>query len=165
MAKNQRNALLNRNFLLLVQGGWISQVGTQVAMVATSYWIKRSTDSASLVGLLATTAALPVLFLSPVAGAVADRCSKRNTLIFWDILGGIVSWGFFFLIGLHVFSLHQILVGIFLGNLVLSTAATFSTPACNAFVAELVQTEQLGKAMAFTQASGLIAIIVGQAAA
>jgi MFS family permease len=47
------------------------------------YWIKRATNSPSLLGLLAATAAIPVLVLNPLGGAVADRWDKpkRHTLM------------------------------------------------------------------------------------
>ena len=154
--------LLNRNFLLLLQSSLISQMGTQIALVTTGFWLKKSTDSANLVGLLATVSAIPVLLMGPLAGAAADRWSRRKSLISWDILCGFVSWSFVLLIGSQRFALNQVLEGIFIGNFLLSTANVFAGPACNAMYPDVVEASALPKGLAFLQASRMIAIICGQ---
>jgi DHA3 family macrolide efflux protein-like MFS transporter len=154
---------INSNFLLLIQGSWVNQVGTQIALVATAVWLRRSTNSASLLGLLATTSAVPMLLLSPLGGAFADRWFRRNSLIFWDVLSGLVSCGLVFLIASKSLILTYGVIGIFIGALFLSSANAFTTPAFNALIPDVVGPAHLPKAMAFTQASSLIAIICGQA--
>ena len=53
-------------------------------------------------------------------------------------------------------------VGLFLGNLILSSAIAFTNPAMNALIPSLVAASQIGAAMAFSQASGFLAMILGQ---
>ena len=51
--------LLNKNFLLLWQGQFVSQMGNQVHAVAMMFWIKHATGSATLMGTLLMLASLP----------------------------------------------------------------------------------------------------------
>src|SRR5215470_5246104 len=52
MAPERPAKLLNRNFVLLWMGQAVSQLGSQVQVVAMVFWIKRATDSASLIGAM-----------------------------------------------------------------------------------------------------------------
>lgn len=153
---------LNSNILLLAQGTWVNQVGTQIALVATTVWIRKNTDSASLIGLLTATSALPVLFLSPIGGALADRWFRRNSLIVCDSVSGLVSCALMFLIWGAVPVPYK-LSAIFLATLLLSSASAFTIPAFNALIPDVVDPLHLDKALSVTQASGLVAIICGQA--
>lgn len=156
------NVLRNRDFLLLSQGLLVNQAGSQIALAATAFWLKQSTDSASLVGLMTAVSALPLLLLGPLGGAVADRWSRRNILIVCDLLCGVVSCAVALLLRSHSFGLAAITAGLFLGNLFLSSAIAFSSPAMNALIPAVVAATQIGAAMAFSQASGLLAMILGQ---
>jgi len=49
----QPDKLLNRNFVLLFQGQFVSQLGSFIYFVAIVFWIRHATDSATIVGLLA----------------------------------------------------------------------------------------------------------------
>ncbi len=157
-----KDSFLNRNFLLLTQGQLVNQAGTQIALAATAYWLKQSTNSASLVGLMSSVSALPLLLLSPLGGAVADRWSRRNVLIISDILCGVVSCALALLMRQGTSHLAALTAGLFLGNLILSSAIAFTNPALNALIPSLVATAQIGAAMAFAQASGFLSMILGQ---
>jgi DHA3 family macrolide efflux protein-like MFS transporter len=154
--------LVNSNFLLLAQGTWVNQVGTQIALVATTVWVRKNADSAGLIGLLATASAIPVLLLSPIGGALADRWFRRNSLILCDGLSGIVSCALMFLIWSAAPPSLK-LTAVFMATLLLSSASAFTIPAFNALIPDVVDPGHLEKALSVTQASSLVAIICGQA--
>ncbi len=156
-------SFINRNFLLLVQGSWVNQAGTQIALVATTVWLRQSTNSVSLIGLLVASTALPLLLLSPLGGVFADRWFRRNSLILWDLFCALVSCGLMFAVGNKALSVTTGIAAIFTGTVFLSCANAFTSPAFNALIPDVVPTAQFAKAMAFTQASSLIALILGQA--
>src|ERR1035438_9699522 len=139
----QKDAFLNRDFLLLSQGQLVNQAGTQIALAATAFWLKQSTESASLLGLMSTISALPLLLLSPLGGAVADRWSRRNILIACDLLCGVVSCTLALLLRSHS-HLAALTAGLFLGNLLLSSAIAFTNPALNALIPSLVVPTRIG---------------------
>jgi len=67
------------------RGWFLSQVfsasGTMTQTVATSWLLLRLTGSSVDLGLLSTCTFLPVLLLSPQAGALVDRVDRRKLLI------------------------------------------------------------------------------------
>ncbi len=159
----EAGSFVNRNFLLLVQGSWVNQVGTQIALVATTVWLRRSTDSAGMIGLLVTASALPMLLLGPLGGVFADRWFRRNSLILWDVICSAASFSLMFVVGNGALPLSYGVAAIFAGTILLSSANAFTSPAFSALIPDVVPPVHLAKAMAFTQASSLVAIIVGQA--
>jgi MFS family permease len=70
----------SRDFRLLMLGGTISALGTQAVMVALPFQIYRLTHSATLVGLLGLFELGPMIVVSLVGGAVADRRDRRPIL-------------------------------------------------------------------------------------
>src|SRR5579859_1078697 len=83
-------ALRNRNLSLLLVGRLISSSGDWVYIVALSIAIYRfSGGNNFLVGLLWIVRLIPMLFIGPFAGAIADRIGHRRAMIIAD-LGRIV---------------------------------------------------------------------------
>lgn len=106
---------------------------------------------------------MPLLLFSPLGGVFADRWFRRNSLIFWDIFCACVSCGLMFVVGSKALPVTTRVAAIFTGTVFLSSANAFTSPAFNALIPDIVPSTQLARAMAFTQASSLIAIIAGQA--
>jgi MFS family permease len=74
-------AFRHRNFRIFYIGQAISLVGTWLQMVAVGWLVYRLTGSALMLGIAAAAQQLPVLFLAPVAGVVADRVNRRPLLL------------------------------------------------------------------------------------
>ena len=83
--------LLNRDFLLLWQGQTVSGVGVAMSQVATVYWLLEETGSATTMGLVAMTAAIPGVLLGPFGGALADRYSRKTLIVVGNCLLGIAA--------------------------------------------------------------------------
>ncbi len=71
----------SRDFRLLLIGGATSSLGSQAAMVALPFQIYRLTHSAALVGLLGLFELGPIIVVSLVGGAIADRRDRRPILV------------------------------------------------------------------------------------
>lgn len=74
-------ALRHRDFRLFVSGQLISQIGTWMQSVAQSWLVLELTNSPFKLGLIGALQYGPMLCLSFVAGAVADRLPKRRVII------------------------------------------------------------------------------------
>jgi MFS family permease len=74
-------AFRHRNFRIFYTGQAISLVGTWLQLVAVGWLVYRLTGSALMLGIAAAVQQLPVLFLAPIAGVVADRVNRRRLLL------------------------------------------------------------------------------------
>ncbi len=91
-APESRHAhLLNRDFLLLWQGQAANGVSVAMAQVATVYWLLEETGSATTMGLVSMTAAIPGVLLGPFGGALADRYSRRTLIVLGNCLLGVAA--------------------------------------------------------------------------
>jgi MFS family permease len=70
----------SRDYRLLALGQIVSSLGTQAALVALPYQIFVLTHSATLVGLLGAFELGPMIVISLLAGAIADRTDRRRLL-------------------------------------------------------------------------------------
>ena len=70
----------SRQFRLLWIGETVSDLGSRLTMVAVPFQVYRITGSTLAVGLLALCELVPILVLSVIGGAVADRVDRRRLL-------------------------------------------------------------------------------------
>jgi|GEM_PF-343406 len=68
-------------FLTLWLGLVVSVLGSRVMSFALGVSVFRNTGSVTRFALISLSAALPVILLSPIAGAVADRFDRRHILL------------------------------------------------------------------------------------
>jgi MFS family permease len=71
----------SRDLRLVVAGNFIGNLGAQATLVALPYQLYRLTHSPFLVGLLGVVELGPLIFMSLVGGAIADRVDRRRLLI------------------------------------------------------------------------------------
>src|SRR5215210_202878 len=71
-----RVVLRHRNFRLFLIGQTLSLIGTWMQTMAQGWLALELTNSAFLVGLVATASSIPVLLFTMPAGAIVDRSDK-----------------------------------------------------------------------------------------
>ena len=74
-------ALRHTSFRIFFAGQGLSLLGTWMQTVAMSWLVYRLTGSAWLLGVTAGAQQLPMLFLSPIAGVLADRVNRQRLLV------------------------------------------------------------------------------------
>jgi MFS family permease len=74
-------AFRHRDYRLYFAGQGISQIGTWLQLIATSWLIYQMTHSAFMLGLAAFAMHIPLLLLGPFAGVWVDRHHKRKVLL------------------------------------------------------------------------------------
>lgn len=82
----------SRDFRLLALGQLVSNVGSEAAMVALPYQVFLLTHSAALVGLIGAVELGPLMLVSLLGGAMADRVDRRLLLALAQI-GVILTAG------------------------------------------------------------------------
>lgn len=154
--------LLNRNFLLLLQGVFVSQLGSQSFFIVLLLWFQEKTGSASLVALSAVAATAPRIVLGPLGGTLADRYSRRNILVLSELVGGLAILAFGILLFFDPLATAPTAVGLIAVTALLgSTAAVFS-PAMAAAIPDLVPTPRVSGANSLIQSAVQVTGLVAQ---
>jgi MFS family permease len=161
-ANNQTfSAMRHRNFQLYFGGQLISNIGTWMQIIAQGWVVYQLGHSELTLGLVAFASAIPILAISPWAGVVVDRVSRRNLLI-WTQAGSMLLA--FTLAALSftgaVKEWHVIVLSALLG-----VVNAFDAPARQAFVPEMVGKEDLPNAIALNSIMFNSARIIGPALA
>ncbi|HEX9246172.1 MAG TPA: MFS transporter [bacterium] len=154
-------ALRHRNYRLFFIGQMVSLVGTWMQRLAQAWLVLQITDSPFLLGVVGALQWLPVLSLSLIGGAVADRASRRSLLVATQtvkmlqalVLGTLIITG-------AVRFWHVALLAAILG-----TAHAFDVPARQAFLSEMVEGTDLLNAVALNSTIANVARLLGPAVA
>jgi MFS family permease len=154
-------ALRHRNFRLFLTGQFISLCGTWMQNIAQGWLVLQLTNSAFLVGLVTALGSLPILLLSLYAGVVADRVNKRKFILILQSLMLAEALTLAILTQFHLITVHWVMgLAAFSGLL-----TAFEVPTRQAFVAELVDREDLMNAIALGSSAFNLARVIGPALA
>ncbi len=74
-------ALRHRNFTFFLSGQAFALIGYWIQQLALSWLVYRMTGSATLLGVLAFAANLPILLLAPFAGMWSDRFNRHRMML------------------------------------------------------------------------------------
>lgn len=139
-------AFRHRSFRIFFLGQGISQFGTWLQLIATSWLIYRLTGSAFYLGLAGFALQVPFLVLAPLAGVWVDRLSKREVLRITNAVALAQSLAMLALVASGQIQPWHLIAG----NLVLGIVNAFDSPARQSFLIELVEgREDLPNAIAF----------------
>ncbi len=153
---------VSRDFRLISIGGIISSLGTQAVLVALPYQIYVLSHSATLVGLLGLFELGPMIVVSLIGGAIADRRDRRPVLAAAQV-GVIAVTGALFALALVV---HRppVLAVLVLGG-VLAGCTALDGVARGAIIPGILGPEQLRAGLTFSygtfQATGIVGPGIG----
>ena len=154
-------ALRHRNFQLFFAGQLVSLIGTWMQNVAQAWLVYRITGSSALLGMVGFAGQIPVFFISPLGGLIADRYSRQRTVIATQISAMILA---FILAALTLTGRVQV-AHIFVLAALLGVVNAFDIPARQSFLVEMVGREDLINAIALNSSMFNGARIVGPAVA
>lgn len=156
--RNLVRALRSRNYRLFVAGQSVSLVGTWMQQVAMSWLVYRLTGSAMLLGVVGFASQIPTLFISPVAGVLADRWDRRRLLLATQTLAMVQAALLALVVLAGVVQVWQIVVL----SLVLGVVNAIDIPVRQSFVVDMVeQREDLGNAIALNSSMVNSARLIG----
>lgn len=154
--------LINRNFMLLWQGQTISMLGSQAFAIGMLLWIKETTGSASLMGILLMVSNLPGVIVGLVGGAVADRHSRRTVIVVSDLLRGLAVLSLAGMLFFAPWATTTILIWLFTVSVFVAVTNAFFRPAMQAAIPDLVPPHRLTSANSLVKLSAQLTTFVGQ---
>src|SRR4051794_35579130 len=153
--------LRQRDFWLYFVGNASSASGTWFQNLASSILVYRLTHSAFLLGVLNFANFIPVLVLSPWAGAVADRMNRRTVVLATQLVAATLSvvlaaltWAG----GVDEWTVIAFTIGA-------GVTSAFSAPAQLALITSLVDEDDVPQAVALNSMTFNLARAVGPASA
>ncbi|PWT79767.1 MAG: MFS transporter, partial [Acidobacteria bacterium] len=154
-------AFKHRNFRLFFVGQLLSISGTWMQKVAEGWLAYRITGSALMLGLVAFAWGAPAIFLSPIAGLIADRMDRRRMLMFGQAAAMVQA----FTLALLTLKGWITPTRLALLALVMGVVNSFENPARHSFFAQLVSREDLINAIGLNATLVYTARVVGPAVA
>jgi MFS family permease len=150
-------ALAVPNFRRYVAGQSLSLIGTWVETVAQALLVLRLTHSGTILGLTTAARYAPILLLSPYAGLVVDRHSKRHVLLVTQAGLGLVSAT----LGVSVLTGKIRLWQVVVLALLFGTLSAVDNPARQAFVPEVVGRDLIRDAVTLNSTTVNVARVIG----
>ena len=151
----------NRNFLLLIQGQFVSNVGNQVFDIAMLLWIKEMTGSAAVMGVAMLLTSLPEVLLAPFGGKLSDRYGRLRTIILSDFISAAAVGTVLLAIWFN-WEPELAIIALVFCNVVLGLSAACFGPAVSAIVPTLITEQNLTKGNAIHQFSRVGGRMLGQ---
>ena len=142
-------ALRYREYLLIWYGLIFSSLGHWMDEVTRGWLMYELTHSAVQLGLVRGIQAIPILFLSPVAGSAADRYSRKMQMVVAQVVECLV----FAVTAVLIFTGWIRPWHVYVTAFVMATVQTFQQPARAAMISDAVPLNSL------TNAIGLNAMV------
>jgi MFS family permease len=160
-AQKQRTLALapfrSRDFSLLWSGGFVSQAGSQMHIVAVSWQVYELTKDPLALGAIGVARIVPLVLLALGSGVLADALDRRKLMLFSQVAMMLCSAALAFASSLGIVTIWWIYIITALS----SAAATLGLPARQAIVPSLVPREQLSSALSLNIISWQAATIMG----
>ena len=157
------NRSWKRKFVTIAVGQMFSLIGSSAVQFALIWWIASETGSATMMGLAGLAAFLPRALLSPAAGIIADRYSRKAVCVCADLFIGMAAAVF----ALLLWRLELPMWTAILILLVRGVGDTFHQPALQAMIPQFVPAEELvrvgGWSQMFASGSFLLGPAIGAA--
>ncbi len=151
-------ALRHRDYRLLLAGGVLTSIGSQMQTYAVGWEVYQRTHSKLALGLTGLAQFLPVLLLALPAGHIADRFNRKYLFQAAQVLSALAS------LALAALSVWQGPVELVYPCLVVvAVGRTFSAPSRSALLAQIVPIETLGNAVTWNSSGWQIANVGGPA--
>ena len=137
------SSLSIRNYRLYFIGQAISVSGTWMQAVAQSWLVLQLTGSGTAIGLVTALQFLPMLFLAPWGGVIADRFDKRSLLIVTQSIAAVLAA----ILGLLVVTDVVQLWMVYVLAACLGIVSSIDVPARQTFIMEMVGRDSVTNAV------------------
>jgi MFS family permease len=133
-----------RSLLLVAFGQFISITGSAMTRFGLSVWAFEQTGQATSLALVTFFGLLPLIALSPVAGALVDRWNRKLTMMLSDLGAGVATIGIFILFSSGQLEIWHLYVAAFISG----AFEVFQWPAYSAAIALMAPKAQYTRANA-----------------
>lgn len=137
-------------FFTIWTGQSLSLVGSAAAQFALVWWVAQKTGSATVLATATLVALIPGVLLSPFAGVIVDRISRKWVILIADGFIALVSLWLAYLFWSGSMQIGHVYVVMFLRSL----GGAFHRPAMSAATTLMVPKDQFARVDGLNQAMG-----------
>ena len=145
--------LLNKDFILLLQGNAVSTIGDVMYSVAIGFWVYQTTGSSALMGIMSSISMFVSMFLSPFCGSIVDKCNRKWVLVLIDTVQGIVMLTVGVLAYMNSLNVPIVLAAAFIA----AFGSVFYTPAMSTVMIDVIPRDDMVRGQSIY--SGCVSLI------
>ena len=123
-----------KGFTIVWIGQLVSLLGTSMTNFALTIWAFERTGRATDLALIGFFFMVPLLLVSPVAGAIVDRRDRKWMMMVSDLASGVVTILIFFLLSADLLQVWHL----YITAAVMGTFQTFQWPAYSAAISTML---------------------------
>ncbi len=146
-----------RDFRLMWAGFFVSQVGTQMQVVAVAWQVYQLTGDPLALGAIGLARVLPIVVLGVFGGVFADVVDRRRMLLGTQSAMMLCSLGLFYLTHAGLVTMPLLYAFCVLAGI----ATALSNPARQAMIPTLVPESALARALGLSVSSWQLATVLG----
>lgn len=150
-----------KKFILIWLGELVSGIGSGMTAFALSVYVYQTTESVSIVSVIAVASFLPTIILSPLGGVLADRYDRRLLMIIGDLFSGLGLLYILWNIHMGTASMLPIIIGVTFN----AVFVALLEPSFKATVTDLLTGEEYAKASGMVQIAGNARYLISPALA
>lgn len=148
------------NSSLIILSNAFSFLGIGMSFIASSWLIVSTTSNPIYVSFLVALQSIPVIFISPLSGAITDLFNSRSVAVFSDCLRGIITLLvpaliYFEISNIHYFIFVQVLMTTLLGSIFF--------PSMSSITKNSVDEKDFFKVLNINSMSSQISVLIGGA--
>lgn len=151
--------LWNKDFILMLQGNAVSDIGDLLYSVAIGYWVYEQTGSSALMGVMSSISMFVTMFLSPFTGSIVDKCSRKGMIVSMDVLRGLIMLA----LGVLLYMSKLTIPGVLLASFLASLCSVFFNPAVNTLMIDIIPHDDMVRGQSIFSASNALINMVGKA--
>ena len=155
------SALAVRDYRFHWFGNVFVMFALSMELVGRGYLVYELTGAGTLLGLVSAGAALPMLFLGPVSGALSDRLERRRVIQVSQVCVAATS----LFVAVSITTETVTWLHLLASSLLHGTSMSFMLPARQAMIPKMVGPDRLSNAMALNAGGLSVTSLFGPAAA
>lgn len=154
---NKKRKLLNKDFVILLQGGGVSLIGDLMYSVAIGFWVYQTTGSNSLMGVMTSISLFVTMFLSPFSGSIVDKLNRKWVLVLIDLFQGVIMLTVGILAYAERLSVPIVLAAAFLA----AFCGVFYSPALNTVMLDIIPRDDMVRGQSLVSGGSSMINLVG----
>lgn len=137
-------------FVIVWLGQAVSLLGTSMSGFGLTIWAYQITGQATALALVGFFFVAPMVFFSPVAGAIVDRSNRKFMMMISDLAAGLTTIGILILYATGQLQIWHL----YISSFITGTFQTFQWPAYSAAITLMLPKEQYGRANGMIELAG-----------